>query len=521
MKNPRLSRFTALLPAALLFVFLAWKLEFLCDDAFISFRYGKNLAEGNGLVYNPTLDAPVEGYSNFLWVVWLSLLERLGWDVPLLARLSSALCALVLVLWVPIHARRRLALVPLTFTATALFAASLPPVAVWATGGLATAPTALAVFGVYTLLLGNPERPHGIGAGVFAALAGLVRADGAVWVLMILFAASLLWVAGGRPRALKRAILQAATIAFLCVGAHVAWRYGYYGDFLPNTAKVKGTFSVHRLERGLDYVLAYLLTVPTIALTLLLSLRPWRGGLASVWLTCAVVIAGTLGYGVWVGGDFMPMGRFLFPAVPFVPLLFAAAMGLFARQPRRVSLVMLGVSLFCVVANVLACFDLNPIPESVRRRFHFRQDRAWESELSMRAAMYERAMEWSLLGRAMATVVKPGESITTGPMGAIGYYTPLTVYDTYGLVSPSVIEAAEPLESSSPGHDVRVDDGFFLDREPTYTMGKLLAVDEEIPEGWKFHPFYPLVTFERHPLPEGQGLPEGMDLLLPRFHRWK
>ena len=520
MKNPRLSLVLALLPAALLFGLLAWKLDFLCDDAFISFRYGKNLAEGNGLVYNPTLDAPVEGYSNFLWVVWLSLLERLGWDVPLLARLSSALCALVLVLWVPLHARRRLGLDEGTTAVMALFAASLPPVAVWATGGLATAPAALAVFGVYALLLGNPERPHGIGAGIFAALAGLVRADGAVWVLMVLVAASLLWLAGGRPRALKRAILQAGAIAFLCVGAHVAWRYGYYGDFLPNTARVKGAFSVHRLDRGLDYVIAYLLTVPTIALTLLLSLRPWRGGLASVWLTCTVVIAGTLGYGVWVGGDFMPMGRFLFPAVPFVPLLFAAAMGLFVRQPRRVSLVMLGVSALCVAANVLACFDLNPVPESVRRRFHFRQDRPWESELSMRAAMYERAQEWSLVGRAMATVVKPGESLTTGPMGAIGYYSGLRVYDIYGLVTPSVIEAAPPREDSSPGHDVRVGDLFFLDRRPTYASGLLLPIEEEMPAGWEHHPFAPMVTVERHPLPAGEGFPEGKDLRLLRFHRW-
>ena len=46
---------------------VAW---FLCDDAFISFRYVRNLLEGHGLVFNP--GEQVEGYTNFLWVLELA-----------------------------------------------------------------------------------------------------------------------------------------------------------------------------------------------------------------------------------------------------------------------------------------------------------------------------------------------------------------------------------------------------------------------------------------------------------------
>ena len=45
---------------------------FLTDDAFISFRYARNLLEGHGLVFNP--GERVEGYSNFLWVLELAAL---------------------------------------------------------------------------------------------------------------------------------------------------------------------------------------------------------------------------------------------------------------------------------------------------------------------------------------------------------------------------------------------------------------------------------------------------------------
>ncbi|HHE46846.1 MAG TPA: hypothetical protein ENL08_03980, partial [Bacteroidetes bacterium] len=48
----------------------------LIDDSFISFRYARNLVEGNGLVWNP--GERVEGYSNFLWVMLYALGFKLG-----------------------------------------------------------------------------------------------------------------------------------------------------------------------------------------------------------------------------------------------------------------------------------------------------------------------------------------------------------------------------------------------------------------------------------------------------------
>ena len=51
---------------------LAAEAWFLCDDAFISFRYVRNLIEGHGLVFNP--GERVEGYTNFPWVLELAAL---------------------------------------------------------------------------------------------------------------------------------------------------------------------------------------------------------------------------------------------------------------------------------------------------------------------------------------------------------------------------------------------------------------------------------------------------------------
>ena len=68
------------LPWLVLLGWLAAVAWFLCDDAFISFRYVRNLLEGHGLVFNP--GEYVEGYTNFLWVLELAAIWRLSGIPP-------------------------------------------------------------------------------------------------------------------------------------------------------------------------------------------------------------------------------------------------------------------------------------------------------------------------------------------------------------------------------------------------------------------------------------------------------
>jgi hypothetical protein len=63
------------LPAAVValaaFAILTWRFkDHTVDDAFITFRYAKNLASGFGPVYN--VGERVEGYTNFLWMLLLA-----------------------------------------------------------------------------------------------------------------------------------------------------------------------------------------------------------------------------------------------------------------------------------------------------------------------------------------------------------------------------------------------------------------------------------------------------------------
>src|SRR5690348_897269 len=106
MREPGLSRsvsnkefFLIVLVTLELFVIGVWIIgPFIPDDSFISFRYAEHLAGGSGLRFNNP-GAPVEGYSNFLWVVicaLLSLFSPLPQIAPLAGEVLGGLCIVML-----------------------------------------------------------------------------------------------------------------------------------------------------------------------------------------------------------------------------------------------------------------------------------------------------------------------------------------------------------------------------------------------------------------------------------------
>src|SRR3972149_4573235 len=65
-----------------------WR-RFVLDDAFISFQYARNLVEGHGLTW---FDSRVEGYTNFLWTLWIAQGLALGAD-PVPWSMASGIAA--------------------------------------------------------------------------------------------------------------------------------------------------------------------------------------------------------------------------------------------------------------------------------------------------------------------------------------------------------------------------------------------------------------------------------------------
>jgi len=159
----------------------------LIDDAYISFRYARNLLEGHGLVFNP--GERVEGYTNFLWVMLLAGARVLGVGFETASRVLGAGCGLLTVAVLADLAPRADRRPPWSvLLAPALFVAGLVPL-MWAVHGLETA--------LFTLLLALAFRAdiRGLAEGrirpasaVWLGLASLTRPEGTA-----LFVARLAW----------------------------------------------------------------------------------------------------------------------------------------------------------------------------------------------------------------------------------------------------------------------------------------------------------------------------------------
>jgi arabinofuranosyltransferase len=517
----RKSVLLAVCVAAIPFALLVARFDFVCDDAYIAFRYARHLAEGRGLLFNVGEEPRVEGYSNLLWVLWLAPFERWGIDVPTIARATSIACGAVLLACTTRLAQSRFELGRASTVCCALFLATLPPIAMWSTGGLETMPFALCTFLVFERLCGDPDRPRGVHAGVLAAVAALVRADGALWIGLVLACAGVgIWV----RRDKRLAIAAMITLAFLvvAVASQVAWRVAYYGELVPNTARVKAGMSAMRLERGLKYLASFLLACPVCAFVPLAAAWMRRDRRDVCTLQAIVFLVGAAMYALYVGGDFMAMGRFIVPAMPFVAVLLAACLASLERT--RGAAIASTFGGLAIGAAALACADWNIAPDALRQLLHFRwNDTRARGEIEIWRGMRDRAAQWAIIGRGLALHARPNDSITLKAIGAIGYYSDVTIYDEFGLVDVDVAKREAPLVRASPGHDKVVGPEFYFDRKPTYLDAYLARQgappSEGLPPDWSANPLSRMVDVVTYPLRVEDGFPPGIELRLLRF-RW-
>ncbi len=465
------------LAIAVAFVVHASAWWFLCDDAFISFRYARNLAEWGSLSFNPAADPleRVEGYTNFGWVLLLATFAELGvaphLAAPILTRASAAAGTVAAVLLLrrlrfgP-HAVGRVSASDLTPT---LLLVASPEWMVWSHGGLETALATALVLGTMTAFLGGRLCT----AAALAAAAGLVRTDallavgafGSTW--LILQAIDGLRTRRLRQRAASIPWRRAGLALIVCLVpllAHLVWRRIYYGAWLPNTWTVKAHGSLLRDSYGVAYVRAWADGVHLVHLAPLVVLVRLRHALLVV--PIAVVVA----YGWAIGGDFMAYGRFFTTATAAWAVLIGwllCDLGALVRRRFRQNL--WPRALPVTLAGVLA------VALGVEARARWQLDRAtgsrwidgkWEGV----TAMHRFALVGFAVGRWMHDNLPASTWITVGAAGAVPYGAGVNVIDAYGLVDPHLASMPDvrPFtgRGARPGHQLQAPPDYIRARDP-------------------------------------------------------
>ena len=411
------------------------------DDAYITFRYARNLVEGRGFVYNP--GERVLGTTTPLYTLLMAGLALTSGsrDFPSLALAVNALAGAISV-GLLYGLGKRLTGHRAPATAAALLWAVAPHSVTFAIGGMETdMAIALLLAASYAHVTG---RSHTM--AILSALALLARPDtvillGLLWLDLVLARQRIPWREGATTLALLAPWLIFGTL--------------YFGSPLTISAAAKSI--TYRLPPGADLVrLVQHYSTPFFEDAFLGSY--WRligfavylllyglGGLRVIrrdrraWPLLAYPYAYLIIFAV---ANPLLFRWYLSPPLPFYFLFIVAGIGTVAhdfresanrriselanRQRRVPHLPIYSSTILLFTAAALGCtltaWDLHPDHGPDRPA----PEMAWfKLEL-----LYAQAAD------AVRAQAAPGDTLCAGDIGVLGYRTGLRILDTVGLVTP-------------------------------------------------------------------------------------
>lgn len=306
-------------------LFLSWSFWFQnVDDAYISFRYGKNLMEGNGLVYNA--GEYVEGYTNFLWVIITAPFTKIqsidiskftlsigliisAFNIYLLLLISKEFAGLY------IHKAKFFVLLP------ALLFVLDDSVAFWAIGGMEfPLYTFFILSAIYFYFKVNDKPSNVIVLSAFLMLITMTRPEGNMIFLLTLFH---MIIKRGKITDFRYKFLMMVVLYSIFLILYYGFKYSYYGQLLPNTFYAKGVTDISmNLLLGLKYLALCIGT--RFYLFVFILFIPFRNALKD--FKQSYLLLFTLMYVLYlvaVGGDWMFANRFFVPLIPVLYLLSA------------------------------------------------------------------------------------------------------------------------------------------------------------------------------------------------------
>jgi arabinofuranosyltransferase len=405
---------------------LAWAFtHFYADDAMISLRYAQRLLEGQGLTW--TQGERVEGYSNLLWVLMTSGLGALGVDLLVATRVlgvAGLMGTMVLISLGPDG--RPCALRALSGGA---FLALSGGLALWAVGGLAQ--TFFSMLALAALLaIRRAHTRWGLAAmATLLATATLLRIDGVVLVAALLLAS----LVQGIPWRRVALVGLAPAVAW---SAQQAFRVLYHQDWIPNTARVKVSFTLERALHGLAWTGDALLDHGALVLAALAAVLLLRRRALPPLIVAVLWVA----YVSWVGGDLFHGWRLFLPALPMLALLVADA----APQLGRRGWVLLAMAVLVHGAWNLTRWDAYPL---------------------------RHGPTWTFRTAAIARVLRRGLGdkdplLAVDAAGALPYYTRFRAVDMLGLTDRYLPRHPPPgWGAHGLGHDLG-DGDYILNRKP-------------------------------------------------------
>jgi hypothetical protein len=314
-----------LLLICLIGLYISW--DFIIEDAFITFRYSKQLVEYGTLEWNPGSGNPVEGYTNFSWVILMAAAIKAGIAPVTASKILSIICFIAVIILSGrikiIGARKiRLAIMaPLFF---------IPATYIHLNSGMETVLYTFLLYLVYSTFLriisGNDKLL--LYLPIWGLFLSLTRPEG---VLVVLFTFIYLLISN-KGANLRSRIWKTYSLLYILPGlVYFIWRWVYFGQFLPNTFYVK----VGYFGAGLGWFFNSMVIISPILAVLL-----WHFLIAKNNKTNRLISASLLFliFSLLIYTISAPMMdfafRFLYPALPILLTVIGLIVSATFRHPR-------------------------------------------------------------------------------------------------------------------------------------------------------------------------------------------
>jgi len=397
------------------------------DDAYITFRYARNLTEGAGPVFNP--GERVEGCSSPTWMFLSAAAIRAGLDPVPTAKVLGVAASLALLVAV-FAGLRRACVTPRGAALATLLLGSSMVLQIWAAAGMETTTYALAFFaGLLLLSEQRPSRDTDLAASAAFALAALTRPEGLVFWIMGLA------ISAGRAGSWRDAIRSVGAYALpgVALASYFVWRVGYYGFPFPNTYYAKTGGGPELWQQGwygfrlFALEPAHALWIVAAALGVVAGLRSKATRMPTTLMAGATVLH--LLWVISVGDDGLRVHRFQVPVLPTLAFLVGVAFRSgWAASPatRRLG-----------IAGAIAASLAMPLSTwALHTRFLTGPDQG--------SLTYQEGNE--RLGRFLARTRPADTRIAVAAAGAIPYFSGLPTIDMYGLNDLHIAHGPFPKE---------------------------------------------------------------------------
>ncbi len=271
IKSNKFLPFTLLLLIIALFcIGLKSAYLFTSDDAYITLRYAQHFAEGYGIVWNIG-QAPLEGYSNFSYVLLASLFYYFHLPTNIIIEIIRAfsLFSFILTLFM-MYRTMRLWVSPALSLLPIILLLAYPGTLFWVVSGLETPFFMLLIINTIYYLL---KHRYGL-AGLFMAIAGLTRPEAPLFFIIFGIILSYNIFKNNHTKAkntLFTGLIFKPLLSYILTFTalylpYFLWRLYYFGHLFPNSVYCKFLNNPHPFSLVFEYLLLagplFILSIP-------------------------------------------------------------------------------------------------------------------------------------------------------------------------------------------------------------------------------------------------------------------